>query len=139
MKLLDNFKNIIEKASKLTRKELETYRFLLILGIVVDMFLIYWYLNLKKLGMLIMVILLIIFAVIVMLHSRTQDDSPPKKEIHNKKPKGGKKPMEKSKPQEEDESYEEENKGFDFGIGNLGLPDADEYNGRLAKALNCWF
>lgn len=124
MKIIDNFKNLIEKAKKLNEKQINYWKYFLFFIIIVDIIGIYWYLHLKKLGIALLVVSLIALGLILFLESKL----PPK--INKKEQKKTKKiNKDNEKPKEIEESKESnEDTGF-------SLPSAEEYNERMNKAF----
>jgi len=121
MNLLENLKNIIEKAKEMSAKDLEAWRYSIMFLVVVDMFGVFWYLGLKRLGIAIMIFLVLALAVILLLERRlpTQENQKEAK-------------MSEEKPEEKKKEEEEEKEEDSFG---LGLPDPEEYQKRLKKAI----
>lgn len=119
MNIKENFNNLLEKAKKLTRKQINTYRTTLFFLICADIFGLYWYLHLKKVGMMLLIVFLACLGVILFLESRL-----PKEKI--KVSTKSKKEVKKM----ENEMNEQEEEGFSFG-----LPDAEEFNDRMNKAF----
>ena len=132
MNLLENWKNLIEKARKLDRKSLEAIRFAFFGAIVVDLFGIYWYLKLKSLGSALLIVL-IIGLTLVLLLERGLPPLPPKPKEKVKKE--VKKMTEETKEQETQEAEQEEPQESLMGDLDTGLPDAEEYKKRAEKAL----
>jgi len=83
MNLLENWKNLIEKARKLDRKSLEAIRFAFFGAIVVNLFGIYWYLGLKKLGIALLVVLIMGLTLVLLLERGLPQ--PPQKPIKKTK------------------------------------------------------
>jgi len=127
MNIIDNFKNIMEKAKGLTRKDLNTWRYTLIFLIIVSMIGIYYFLHAKKLGIALIVVFLIGLGFIMFLESRLP--SEPKKVQNN-----AKKEVQKNMPEEEVAETEEVEESSDFGF-DMGLPSSEEYNKRLDDAF----
>ena len=146
MNILQNWKNIIEKANRLDRKSLEAIRFAVMFAVIIDLFGIYYYLKLKSLGGALLVVL-IIGLVIVLLLERNLPPSP--KLTPNKQIKKEVKTMKKEtktdeyldltpkaeQEEEEEEKPEEPKESTALGGFDTGLPNADEYNKRAEKAL----
>ena len=148
MKIGDNFKNIVEKARNMTRKEIDSWRYTLIFFIVVDIFGIYWFLHQRKLGIALLVVFLIGLGIIMFLESKLPPlprKKIPPRENQIIKPKEVKKMTEEeTKPKESDEKEVEEEPGDEFeekgqkdmlGLSNLGLGSSDDFNERMDKAF----
>lgn len=131
MKIFEIFEN-------LSKKELESYKYLGFILIVADIFGVFWYLKARKIGIAILIVL-IIFLSIILIYERRKDEENPKKDKKNSKM--GKieeleqelkelKDKEKKKNSKDPDEGEIEEEGYDFGI-----PDAAEYNERLKKAV----
>lgn len=84
MNLIKNFKEVIKKAKDLKREDLELFKYILIFGIVMDMFGLYWFLSAKRLGLAVMMVL-IVGLIIIMLLERRLSPSPKTKETIKKK------------------------------------------------------
>lgn len=146
MNLLKNWTNLIEKARKLDAKSLEAIRYAIIGFLLLDLFGIYWYLELKKLGMaLLMVSIVLMFAVILLesnlprsrrevKNKMEQELEPKKPEEENQSSDSEDKEEKKDKKEEKPEEDEEPEQSSILGEG-MGLPDAEEYNKRMEDAI----
>ena len=131
MNLKENFNNLLEKAKGLDRKQLNTYRMSLFFLICADIFGLYWFLHMKKLGMMLLIIFLAALGIILYLESKLPKEKV-KVPIKLKK-------KEVKKMNENETNEQEDEEGF-----NLGLPDSSEFNKRLSdafefKGLGCIF
>jgi len=127
MNLLENWKNLIEKARKLDRKSLEAIRFAFFGAIVVNLFGIYWYLKLKSLGIALLIVLIMGLTLVLLLERGLPQ--PPQKPIKKTK-KEDKKMTEESQEVEQEEPQELETDNFD-----TGLPNAEEFQKRAKEAM----
>lgn len=98
---------------EMSLENLEGFRFLLIILLIVDLIGVVWYLELKKFGIAIMIVILIFMGIILFYERRKYDKMPKKK-----------------KDKSTDEEKEDKEEELDFG-----LPDPDEYTKRLDKAI----
>jgi len=129
----------IENMQSWSYETLESIKFTLFFVIVVDVFGVWWFLELKRLGSAIMVTCLICLGVILWLQM-SKDPKIKKKEGKKKMTKeitvDGKKYVEvksdkKEKPEkEEKEEKSEKEEGFD-----LNLPSGEEMEDRLSRAF----
>jgi len=97
--------------------------------IVTDMFGIYYYLGLKRIGLALMVVFMMGLAILLLLEKNL-----PQQKLNTQL---NKKKGESTMPEEEKKPTEEEQPEEDSGFGDFdtGLPSADEYNKRLEKAF----
>jgi len=131
MKIPERLTNFIEKAKKLNRKQLETYKYSLFFVIIADLIGIYYFLHLKKVGIVIMFVSLVALGFIMFLESKLPKEKvETKPDIQNKK-------EEVKKMDETNESAQEEENESDFGF-DFGLPSADEFSKRAERALGGW-
>ncbi|HUS50795.1 MAG TPA: hypothetical protein VMZ91_11565 [Candidatus Paceibacterota bacterium] len=135
-KRIRNTINWIKSWDLETLKSARMGLFFLIVG---DLFGLYWYLRLESLGMLIMVVCVVGLAIVLMVERLKLNEL----EKNQKELKGGKKQMEEETKQMEEETKQEpkeekEDTGFGLGI-DLGLPNSEEYNKRMKKALGSGF
>jgi len=122
-----NIKGAIDNLKSLPYETLENYKYIIIVFLVADLFGIYWYFNLKKLGIALMIVCLIALGVILFL----ERDKKPIVQNNTNPPAEKPKLIINPKPPEEPEFVEyQEPSPEDFG-----LPDPDEYNKRLEKAI----
>jgi hypothetical protein len=127
MKIPERLTNFIEKAKKLSKKQLETYKYSLFFVITVDLIGIYYFLHLKKVGIVIMFVSLVALGFIMFLESKLPKEKvETKPDIQNKK-------EEVKKMNETNESVQEEENESDFGF-DFGLPNADEFRKRAEQA-----
>jgi hypothetical protein len=119
MNPIKNWQNIIESIRNMSYKDLEGWKYLLMILIIADLFGVYWYLGAKKLGVALMLVLIGVLTFILIVGGDKQP--PKKKEVKNKMDEENK----KQKEEQEEETID----------SDLGLPDADDYQKRLDKAL----
>lgn len=113
MNLKENFNNLMEKASGLNKKQLNTYRISLFFLICADIFGLYWFLHMKKLGIMLLIIFLAALGIVLYLESKLPKENSP---VPNKPKKKEIKPQTKE--------------GF-----NLDFPDSEEFTKRLNNAF----
>ena len=148
MKIKDNLRNVISMFKRMTRQEIEIYKYVIIGLLVFDLIGIYWYWNLKSLGTACMIVIIAFLAVFLFLERNlkggnnmaNQTPEEVQKEIeeleNKKKLKDLNDKKEKLKKELGEEEYkdltpkEDSNSGMDFG-----LPDADTFHKRASKAL----
>ena len=136
MNLFESWKGFIEKAQSMNEKDLAAWRYLIMFVIVADLFGVYWYFELKKLGMAILIVS-IIFLVIILLLER---GLPEKEKEESKEIKKGMSSMGTDinqyikNPKEQKPEQENQQSNF-MDFGNLGLPNSEEYNKRLKNAM----
>lgn len=139
MNLLENFKNIIERAKELDAKSLEAMRYFLMGFLMLDLFGVYWYFELKKLGMALLIVVVFLMLIVIILEgnlsrkSRKEVDEmgEQEQELEPKKSNGEGKVEEPEDKKKDEEETEEPNI---LGEG-MGLPNAEEYNERMEKAI----
>lgn len=131
MNIKDNFKNLMEKARGMSRKQISTWRYSLIFAICVDIFGVFWFLHQKKIGIALMVVFLIGLGFIMFLESKLPEEvkEKPTKEIKNKKEDKKMKTEEKETAGTGDS--EDSN---DFGF-EMGLPSSEDFNKRMDDAF----
>jgi len=127
MTYLNRFKNSIEKIQTLELKTLEGIKYFLFGVIVVDLFGIYWYFELKKLGIALLMVTIVCLSLILILEKRRYTL---KMDSKQEKIKQLKEELKELEQEEEPEENKEQKNGFD-----MGLPDSDEYNKRLKNAF----
>ena len=112
------FKNLNDKLRKITPKQWVIYRNVCLWSIVITIFGIYWFLKLKKLGLMLLIIEMIFMGFIIFYERRF-----------------GK--MEEQSKQEEKQEKEENSlfEGNFLGDFDLGLGNAEDYQKRLNSAL----
>jgi len=133
MNIIDNWKNVIEKARKLDAKSLEAIRIGIFVVIVADIFGLWWFLGVKKLAMALL-IFLIIGLVIVLLLERKLPPKPIKKIKKEEKPKMEEKPTQEEEYKDLTPEQPVEDEGM-FGNMDLGIPNAEEFQERAERAL----
>lgn len=116
MKLFDKWRGFIDSVKNLSYKDVKAWRTLIIVLVCLDLFGIYWYLGMKKLGGALLIVMIFGLVFLLLL---TKDKQPPPETKTNGKP----------KPKEEEP--EEESFNFD----SLGLPNSENYNKRVNNAL----
>ncbi len=144
MNLLENFKNLIEKSRGLDEKSLEAIRYFLMGMIILDLFGIYWYLELKKLGGALLIVIIFLLAIVMFLESnlpqrsRREVKKMNEQELEPKKPEEETKKEEKKKESKDDKDKDEETEEAEapniLGEG-MGLPSAEEYEKRINDAI----
>lgn len=137
MNLFENWKNVISKAKLMSQKDIDAWKYLIMVLIVIDMFGIFWYLKMKTLGLALMLVLMGFLAFLLIVGGKDAPlPLPPPKPIHNTIKKEVKQKMDNEGVQKEEvaESQEQpEEKGmFDF---DLGLGSSEEFQKRVDKAL----
>jgi len=118
IKIIEKIKTTIENIKSFDLETLKTIRYCIFVLLVIDLVGIYWYLNLKSLGMAMMIVLCIGIAIILILEQS--------------KMKGGNKMENNDEEKEDKEESKPEDDSFGF---DLGLPNSEEYNKRLEKAV----
>jgi len=132
MNLFESWKGIIEKAQSMKEKDLAAWKFLLMVVIVADLFGVYYYLELKKLGMAVLIVAVIFLAIILFLEGKLPKEA---QEISKDEPKKKKEEdYVEIKLTEGKERVGMGDMGIGIGLGDLGLPSSDEYNKRLKDA-----
>lgn len=132
MKLIERWQNLIDHIKSMKRKELESWKYLIFVVIFIDVFGVYWFLKLKGLTIALLLVAIGFLVFILIMESKLPPEPPNPKEINNKpNEKGGKNKMDENK----EENLSEEESKEDSGEWGLGLPDSEEYNKRLEKAL----
>jgi len=121
MKILKNIQEIIKKAKALDLKSLEALKYTLFVFVVADLFGVYWYLNIKKLGIALLMVMIVALSVILILERRLNDKMEENKTEEKEEEK-------KEEKEEKEESKEESS--FD-----LGLPSAEEYQKKTEEAF----
>lgn len=144
-KMIDLIKNTIRKLKELDSETLEVYNYVLFGVIIADIFGIWWYLGWKTIGGSILIVCAVILSILLILKKRRFDIED--KEVNKmgkydeeiaKKERELKDLKEKNKKSEELPKNTEKNDSerLNEGIDNdFGLPDANEYNERVKKAL----
>lgn len=120
----------MNKAKSLNRQEISAYKNMLFFLIIVDMFAVYWWLGLKKLGIASMFVFLVFLAFILFL----ERDLPLEKKKMIQPKKEDKKMQEQKTEETNDEVQESQGSNFDMGF-DTGLPNAEDYNKRASEAL----
>ena len=108
----ERFGNLMKRAREMNLKELKTWKNYLFFAICVDIFGVYWFLHLRKLGIALLIIFLLILGFIMYLENQLPRES---KKLYPKKPK--------------------DEPPYDFTV-DLGLGSPEEYNKRLARAIS---
>jgi len=122
--MLDRFKEVIERAKKLDLKTLEAFKILIFIFIGLDLFGLWWYLEVKTLAGALLIVSIIALAIILFLERRLQNKMVEDEETSEEEDK-----------KEEPKDKEEKDSGYGFNIPDLGLPSAEEYDKRLQKAI----
>jgi len=125
--LFENWKSLIGRIENMSPKDLNSWLYLFMILIVADLFGVYWYLNLKKIGLVLLLVLIFMLSFLLFTSRKS------------KQVKGGKKMVEietktKEKTEEEEEEDEEEEESH-FDISKTGLPSSEEMQKRLDRAL----
>jgi hypothetical protein len=128
MNIFENWKNLLESMKKMSDKDINAWRTILIIMVVADLFGIYWYLNLKTLGTALLIVLIMGFAFLLIMTKDKKIEL--EKEI--KKPKEKKV---KKKVEEVEEEEKEESNDFGIDMETEGLPDAEDYRKNIDNAL----
>ena len=123
--MIEKIRGVVETFKSYDKQTLETFKYMIIGFIVLDMFAIWWYLEFKKLAMALMLISAM-FLVAVLFCERRLDNMKDKKEsaqdiIDD---------TDKKDEKDDDDSEEDYDDGFD-----LGIPSSEEYNKRLERAI----
>ncbi|KKL49662.1 hypothetical protein LCGC14_2313260 [marine sediment metagenome] len=141
MNLFENWKNVIEKSRKLDAKSLEAIRYFLMGMLILDLFGIYWYLELKKLGGALLMVIVFLLVIVMFLESnlprsRREVKKMNEQELEPKKPKAEGKSEESkdNKDKKETEETQEVETPNILGEGT-GLPSAEEYEKDISKAF----
>ena len=116
---MKSIKNIMRMFKSWDVETLEGMRYGMFGFLLVDIFGVYWFLKLKRLGIALFLVAILFLTIILLLERRLnnmeQTESPTIEEEEEKK--------DKPKDKEEDESL------------NFGLPSSEEYNKRLKEAV----
>jgi len=115
--ILKRMNRTVENAKRLSLKELESLRYLMMLIIVGDLFGIYWYFGLKKLGGAILIVSIVILATILMLERRNKEK------------------MTEEKTKTEEKEDKEDKPSEDPLKVDLGLPSPEEFEKRMEDAI----
>ncbi len=108
--------------------------------ICIDLFGIYWYLGWKQLGIGILVMLMIGFTAVIIAERRNEKEVNKMDNEKKEKIRKLEKELKDLKGDDEHEEIEgEEKKEEKDDEMGFGLPDADEYNKRVEKALGSGF
>jgi len=146
---IDRINNIIRKAKGLDQETLVALKYMIFIFVVADLFGIYWYFNLKKLGSAFLMVLIVALAIILILERRYSDNkmgqnqdkiNDLKKQVKDLEEKEEKE--EKIKKLEDEinklkgESVDNDNYRDDSSLGfDLGIGSSEEFNKRTQKAL----
>jgi len=132
--VIQKIKKTIEWLKSIDKDTLAGVRMTIFFFVVIDMFGFYWWLKWKSFAMAMFITCAIILIVILLLERRrfNMEETEKQKEIKELEEKLKKL---KEEPKEEKKKSDEE-PGI---LGNLGLPDPDEYNKRLEKAIGTGF
>lgn len=109
-------------------ENLSSMRSMMFLIVLADVFGIYWYLELKRLGIALLIVSMVFLSIILIAERRKMVKKMDEQEekLFEKK----EKPDDKPKKDKKEDDDDEEPEGMNFG-----LPDAKEYNKRLEKAI----
>ena len=118
--MIEKIRGVVETFKSYDKQTLETFKYIIISFIVLDMFAIWWYLEFKKLAMALLLVSAM-FLVVVLFCERRLDNMKDKKESAQDII------DDTDKKDDDEEDYED---GFD-----LGIPSSEEYNKRLEKAI----
>ncbi len=137
MNLIENYTNLVEKAKKLDRKTLEALKFFVMFLLVADLFGIYWYLHLKKLGGAILMIMIVALSIILILERRLPPLPKQKVQKEVKTPKKMENIFENAEQSEEsEEESKEESEKEQSQEDPTGLKQFTEgFQDRLEKSL----
>jgi len=101
--MIDRLKNLVRKAKSLDKEELEVLRYFVFGVILVNIFGIYWYFGLKRLGMAFLMVALVFLGIIILLERRCWDN------------------MSKKEKKEAEKKEKENAKAFDNPLGDMNL------------------
>jgi len=128
MNLLENWKNVIVKFKSYDYETLESMKTGIIFAIVIDLFGIYWYFNLKTLGGALLVFFIVFLVIILLLERKLPTPKTSKTQLNK---------MEDKKMEEtgkndylEMEEPLESGSGFDLGEG---FPSSEGISKGLAE------
>jgi len=159
MKLTDRITKTWENIASMTPESLQAVKYFLFGAVVIDVFGIYWYLEMKSLGSALLIVILACLGVIMFLETRNYEEKPERGNIkkmtikcdecgrefrtqnelaqHIMAKHMDKKKKHKSDQRQNDQDREEEprqeSSGDAFGFGQL--PDPEEYQRRMEKGL----
>jgi hypothetical protein len=138
--MIQSVKNTIHNLKQLDLETLNTLKIMMFVFIVVDMVGVYWYLELKKLAVALLIVLMGCLTIILLLERRKQ---PIEKMSKKKKKDGNRKErieqlQEKLNKLKQKEDIQEKDTEEIEEQGMFGLPDPDEYEKRAQKALGSW-
>lgn len=122
--MIERIKNIREKLEAMDYETIQSYKTLIIMFIVADVFGLWWYLKLKTLAGGLLIVSIIIFAVFLFYE---RDAKRSKKEVKKKmdmnldlgfddKPEEEDKEKEKDKEKNKEKDKEKKSEGFSFGM-----------------------
>lgn len=153
LKLKDNLKNIIKMFKSMSSEEVQVYKYLLMVLLIFDLVGLYWYLNLKALGIACMLVIMGFIAVFLLLEKQMKgggnkmtEEKQTAQQIIDEIKKLDKEKELKSLNDKRDKLRKElgkeeyvdltpkEDKETGLGL-DMGLPDADTYQERANKAL----
>ncbi len=153
MKIKDNLKNIIDMFKRMTLQEIQMYKYTLMALLVVDLIGIYWYFQLKALGIALMLVIMGFLAVFLFLEknvkggrgnmtnneNKQETSEDIQKEIESLEKKKKLKTLSKKRDiLKEDIDGEEEYKDLTpepDEDNSFSLPNAKEFDERARKAL----
>ena len=142
MKIKDNLMNIIEMFKKMSPEEIQIYKYLLMVLLIFDLVGVYWYFNLKSLGVALMLVIMAFLAVFLFLERELEGGDIKMDEKERENLENQLKEIDKKKKEIEAKLGQEEyldlgkDKEEDTGLGlDMGLPNAEEFQKRASKAL----
>lgn len=139
MNLKERFKNTLAWMDSIQMQTLKAFEGFLYFMIVADLFGIYWYLNHKRFALSLLIVIIVLLMAVYFLKLRVKSEKEvedfmargrPKKKTEKKEPKKVRKENPKDKKEDSDDTES------DF---EMGIPDADEYQKRIEKALGSGF
>lgn len=126
MNLKKNFKEVVKMFEEMDLETIQSYKWILMVLIAADLFGLYWYLNLKKLAIAIMIVIVIFLSILLIQEKRRYEKMPEEKQEESEDEEEEKKEKKEKKKKTE---YDESEKPV-FGA----LPDPEEYNKRMEDA-----
>lgn len=128
---MKSLKDIIKTFKEMDLETIQMWKWASIVLVVINIFGVYWYLQLRQLGIALMVVILGFFTIFLILESRkAHNDAKEEIEEENKK-KSFEEIFPKKKNSKEDIKMEI--------IEDDGFPNPEEYNKNLEKALGKGF
>jgi len=129
--MIGELKEVVKKAKELDTESLEAIKYSIFVFIVADLFGVFWYFKLKKLGMALLIVFMILLTLILILERRKREEMDEDKKKRKEEIKKELKELEEEE-KKDDKKDDDEDTGF---LGSMGLPNAEEFNKRIEKAL----